>query len=26
MGGIIRKFVYVINAVKVNKEKAPQAQ
>ncbi|MDD5174443.1 MAG: 50S ribosomal protein L10 [Candidatus Omnitrophota bacterium] len=26
MGGIIRKFVYVVDAVKVSKEKAPQAQ
>ena len=26
LGGIIRKFVYVVDAVKVSKEKAPQAQ
>jgi large subunit ribosomal protein L10 len=26
LGGILRKFVYVVDAVKVNKEKAPQAQ
>ena len=26
VGGIIRKFVYVIDAVRVSKEKAPQAQ
>ncbi|MDO8535610.1 MAG: 50S ribosomal protein L10 [Candidatus Omnitrophota bacterium] len=26
LGGIIRKFVYAVDAVKVSKEKAPQAQ
>lgn len=26
LGGILRKFVYVVDAVKVSKEKAPQAQ
>jgi len=26
LGGVLRKFVYVVDAVKVSKEKAPQAQ
>jgi len=26
LGGILRKFIYVVDAVKSNKEKAPQAQ
>lgn len=26
LGGILRKFIYVVDAVKISKEKAPQAQ